>query len=294
MKQTKIDNEITLFSAKDSFVNAVLIEYDTFQVCIDTLHLPTDSKELSSFILSKNKPLKYLINTHGHSDHCFGNRTLYQPGTYLISHEKYLLTNLAERAFLKNVPTRISSSKIMQPDITFSEKLNIPECDMQIIHTPGHSPDASVIYLAEKKLLITGDTVLNSDSELIAIPYFYWDDLDLMLSSLEKLSEMDIGKILTGHGNPCQYNKIEKDILYLKNFKRLMDEFMDMNALMTIDQMKEMTFMQISAEDCLPGTNKKDFWVLKMHQLNQERYIEWKINGKSVESLAFSMQKNEI
>lgn len=287
VKQTQIDNEITLFTANYSNVNAVLIEYDTFLVCIDTLLLPADSRELASAIISRKKPLQYLINTHGHSDHCLGNRVLAQTGTFLIAHEKYALTNWAESAFLKNIPTKIKASQIMPPNITFSQNLLIPECDLQILHTPGHSPDASVINLPVKKLLITGDTILNSDSDQIAIPYFYWGDLDKMLSSLEMLSSLNTHKILPGHGNPCSSNKIQYDILYLHNFKKRMDDFLEANEYLTVDQLKEMAFIEIGADDCLPGTNKEDFWVPKMHQLNIERYIEWKIEGKSIETLNF-------
>jgi hydroxyacylglutathione hydrolase len=231
--------------------------------------------------------LQYLINTHGHSDHIFGNRYLRQPGTYIIAHEKYALTNWAEGAFLKNVPTRINSTKVLPPDITFSDKFNIPACDLEIIHTPGHTPDASVIYLPKKKMLITGDTILNSDSDQIAVPYFYWGDLDDMLSSLLKLADMQIDLILPGHGVPCHGSKIKRDIQYLQNFKLLMDDFLKQNEYLTVDQLKEFAYTQIGAEDCLPGTRKEDFWVPKMHNLNLERYIEWKIEDKSVYSLTF-------
>jgi hydroxyacylglutathione hydrolase len=294
LKQTKIDNEIIFFTAEHSNVNAVLIENVDFLICIDSLQIPSDSKALSSYINSLAKPLKYLINTHGHSDHISGNRFLKQPSTYIISQERYALTNWSEKAFLKNVSPRINPNRLLQPDIVFSQNLNIPECNLQIIHTPGHTPDASVVYLPDKKILITGDTILNSDSNQIAVPFFYYGDLDIMISSLKRLLILNIDTILPGHGIPCPANKIGKDILYLENFKRLMDDFLEKNSYLTVIQLKEMAFIQIGAEDCIPGTNKKDFWVPKMHQLNIERYIEWKMDGSSVYTLNFPKANNQI
>jgi hypothetical protein len=66
-----------------------------------------------------------------------------------------------------------------------------------------------------------------------------------------------------------------------------MDDFLEKNDYLTVSQMIELAYIQIGAEDCLPGTQKEDFWVPKMHNLNLERYIEWKVEGKSVMTLDF-------
>ena len=92
----KISDNITLFSGT-SFVNSVLIEFEKFLIVIDTMLLPKDSKELSLLIKKKNKPIKYILNTHWHSDHCYGNRFIKDENTLIIAHKRFLETITAEK-----------------------------------------------------------------------------------------------------------------------------------------------------------------------------------------------------
>jgi hydroxyacylglutathione hydrolase len=83
--------------------------------------------------------LKYVISTHGHSDHTAGNAELKSVlGAKLVAH---------------------ASSKI-QSDIKVNDgdELNVGNVRLKIIYTPGHTAD-SICVLVDNKKLLTGDTL---------------------------------------------------------------------------------------------------------------------------------------
>jgi hydroxyacylglutathione hydrolase len=83
--------------------------------------------------------LKYIINTHGHSDHTAGN------------------TELSSMFGAK-----IVAYKLAKVNFDFAvddgDTLNVGKVSMQIIYTPGHTAD-SICLLVDNKKLLTGDTL---------------------------------------------------------------------------------------------------------------------------------------
>lgn len=66
---------------------------------------------------------------------------------------------------------------------------------IQVIHTPGHSPGHCCFYEPEKRYLFSGDLIYKG-----CLDAFYpTTDPCLFMQSLEKVSLLDIGRILPGH-----------------------------------------------------------------------------------------------
>ena len=95
--------------------------------------------EITRIIKAENLKLKYIINTHGHSDHASGNQELRS-----ISTAKIVAHNLSR----------------INPDIKVNDgdTLNIDTIQVKVIHTPGHTPD-SICLLVNNQKLLTGDTL---------------------------------------------------------------------------------------------------------------------------------------
>ena len=95
--------------------------------------------EITRIIKAENLKLKYIINTHGHSDHASGNQELRS-----ISTAKIVAHNLSR----------------INPDIKVNDgdTLNIGAIPVKVIHTPGHTPD-SICLLVNNQKLLTGDTL---------------------------------------------------------------------------------------------------------------------------------------
>ena len=72
---------------------------------------------------------------------------------------------------------------------------------LRVLWTPGHSPGHICLYSAERKLLFSGDQILENITPNVA-----WhpgrDALAEFLESLERLVDLDVDLILPGHGEP--------------------------------------------------------------------------------------------
>ena len=91
-------------------------------------------------LLKNNKfNLKYIINTHGHSDHTAGNQELTSAfGAKIVAHK------------LSKVNFDVA---VVDGDI-----LGVGQISLKVIYTPGHTID-SICLLVDNKKLLTGDTL---------------------------------------------------------------------------------------------------------------------------------------
>jgi hydroxyacylglutathione hydrolase len=95
--------------------------------------------ELTRIIKAEDLKLKYIINTHGHSDHTAGNAELQS-----IFNARIVVYNRS----------RINSDvKVADGDVILVGRIPI-----RVIHTPGHTPD-SICLLVDNQKLLTGDTL---------------------------------------------------------------------------------------------------------------------------------------
>jgi len=97
-----------------------------------------NSDALILVLKDQNLRVKYIINTHGHTDHTAANEVIRSRfGAKVVAHK---LTRID-----KNIA-------VVDGDI-----LRLGQLAIKVIHTPGHSRD-SICLLTENKLL-TGDTL---------------------------------------------------------------------------------------------------------------------------------------
>ncbi len=98
-----------------------------------------NASEIIKIIKAKAFDLKYVINTHGHSDHTAGN------------------LELRSIFGAKIVAYKLSKVNFDLP-VEDGDVLNIGNILIKIIYTPGHSLD-SICLLVDNKKLLTGDTL---------------------------------------------------------------------------------------------------------------------------------------
>lgn len=261
-KIIELNPHVTILQAKNSLLNATVIENRDSLLVIDTLLLPKDSKELYDFCLSKNKPVKYIINTHWHSDHCYGNRFFDSFNPIIIAHQSFWNTiNREKNVIAPDRPNIINKKLLRLPNITFTEQLELTDFQLIITHSPGHSDDSTRIYSSQHNITWTGDNVLNSNDEKIAIPYFYWGNGQELLQELNNLVSTNPKTIIPGHGLPCDKLKLAKDIIYLQNILLKHSKNPSLSSELA----------HISLEECYPTNEGDVFWVEKMHLLNLQK-----------------------
>ncbi len=288
----QINDNITVAQASTLKVNAVIVDCEDFIVVIDTLLLPSDIKALKRFIKEKNKPFKYLINTHWHSDHCLGNQILRDEETIIIAHQDYLETLLQERRVLQyeknersvlkssgqkhNFNTisenakrnEINRSDLVYPNICFREEITFSDAfTWHLIESPGHCYGALCVFIEELKVLITGDTVLGFPEGYFSVPYFYWGDPLIYMKTLKRLDTFDFNMIIPGHSDIQSKELILFYLQYLVRIIQKKDELLEVKDHYTLDELKNL----ISLESCLEVFENRKLWVPEMHDLNLQK-----------------------
>lgn len=185
-------------------------------VFIDTAQWITNLEQMISFAQEKCGSIKYLINTESHIDHIFGNHWLKKAGATIIGQEKILDSffkippsfNMTTHDYNVDIikrqdPTalnRMPSEKdyiVAKPDITFGDKLTLKLGDhtFQCVHTPGHSPEQTSVYVPEERCVFVGDNIFN-DCQI----WLHSVDFDDLFRSLDWLNGLDVDYIIPGHG----------------------------------------------------------------------------------------------
>ncbi len=72
---------------------------------------------------------------------------------------------------------------------------------IQVVFTPGHTPDHMSLYHIPSQTLIAGDALNSKDGKLLSCDKYYTLDHPTALKSIAKLVELDIKKVITYHGN---------------------------------------------------------------------------------------------
>jgi len=205
-------------------VNAGAVIGPNWAVLIDTLALPEETLVIRDFIEQEiNVPVRYVINTHSHADHAWGN--CYFPGATIIAHplcRQYLDTTGKEH--LKNAQKdniSFRNVKIVLPHMTFDcgeLNLRVGKKNLRMIRLPGHSSDNIGVIVEEDRILFAGDAAM-------PLPYIVDGDIDDLTQSLKYMSNMGLENIVQGHGDIILRGEIDgfiKDNLtYLSNIRRV-------------------------------------------------------------------------
>ncbi len=110
---------------------------------------------------SQLKPV-HLLCTHGHLDHCFGNDTIYE--AYHLQPELH-----AADEFLAGDMTKQAADFFGMPYdrptppigrfLTAGDSISFGTHQLQVLHTPGHTPGGILFYCEEEHVVFTGDTL---------------------------------------------------------------------------------------------------------------------------------------
>jgi len=172
---------------------------------IDSLISPGFGQQLSGYIRQvTDKSPTYLINTHSHGDHVFGNQVFSPPAT-IIAHEKVRETLLSQgEVMVKSFTERLSGlvpdikdTNVIAPHMTYRRHmtLHLDGRTVELIH-PGvaHTDGDTMVYLPDDKLLYAGDILFNHIFPPIFGSSGGW------ITAIEQIEAMDIDTIVPGHG----------------------------------------------------------------------------------------------
>ncbi len=182
-------------------VNTYLLYNETKEcIIIDPACSNNDEfMELKEFITSKKlKPLK-IINTHLHFDHIWGNGIVKKEyGIKIYAHisDKLLLDNSVLSAEFYGM--KIEQPPAIDEELKNNDKIKLGNTDLEILHTPGHSPGSICIHSEAEKKIIVGDVIFYKGIGRTDLPGGNHSEL---INSIKTkiLSLHDETQILPGH-----------------------------------------------------------------------------------------------
>jgi glyoxylase-like metal-dependent hydrolase (beta-lactamase superfamily II) len=150
--------------------------------------------------------LQLIVNTHLHSDHCGGNaalqarwpgaRTLVPEGGYAAaqawdeSRLTFALTGQTCRPFRVDGCLRAGTA------------IELGGHEWQVHPTPGHDPDAVVLFEPVRRVLISGDALWRNRVAVIFPELDDEDGFGPALATLDLIERLDPAWVIPGHGEP--------------------------------------------------------------------------------------------
>ncbi|MGD8985350.1 MAG: alkyl/aryl-sulfatase [Desulfobacteraceae bacterium] len=198
-------------------------------VIIDT----TESKEAAKEILREfrkitDKPIRYIIYTHGHVDHICGSKVFMEKGTEVIATEDAVnflrkdfgwldefqnrsrhnqFGDVAEAYARKipikapfRLPTLTEGKDFVWPTITFEREYTfvLGGKRFELFHTIGETPDHLMLWLPDEKALFCGDLYYLSFPNLSS-PMLEPRPVRGWYESLERMIAMEPEYLIPGH-----------------------------------------------------------------------------------------------
>lgn len=169
------------------------------------------------------KELELIILTHCHFDHtAAAGEIAKKSGARVAIHieDAPLLKddNISAASLFGRRPPAIEPDMLLED----GQRIRVSEDEeLEVIHTPGHTPGCICLYEPGSKSLFSGDTVFPEGS--IGRTDFDGGDPSALTASISKLTTLDIKTLYPGHGNITSDNvnrQIEMSLRMSRGFLR--------------------------------------------------------------------------
>jgi glyoxylase-like metal-dependent hydrolase (beta-lactamase superfamily II) len=166
--------------------------------------------------------VRYVINTHYHADHSWGN--CFFPGATVISHslcrQLMLEKGMPSLEAARKQNNTLRQVKIVLPHLTIDQgEMNLRVGKKNLILTPatGHSNDGISVLVEEDRILFAGDAFM-------PLPYLVDGNIDDLVASIKRIGRMGLENIVQGHGDVILRGEIEaavkENLAYLSAIRK--------------------------------------------------------------------------
>ena len=183
-----------------------------------------------------SKKIRFLLLTHSHSDHVFGNEVFRD--CEIVAHrslkdrmQELLLTTWSKESLEKQVAelrktdperaSRFEGVQITLPTRVFDGEFKIAGGNLDILmrHVGGHTRDSSIVYFPNEQVLFSGDIIFSQTFPYGGDPTA---DPDEWLQALKGILEMSVKTIVPGHGPICDKREVQAYIDFIETVKSKM------------------------------------------------------------------------
>jgi len=161
----------------------------------------SEAKMVFNEIARSRLKVKFIVNTHGHSDHIGGNRvTKEYYGAPILIHEQ-------DFSLLSNPP---ADRKLRDGEV-----IEVGDVKLRVVHTPGHSKGSIVLLGSDE--VFSGDTLFAGSIGRYDLP---GGSLDELVNSLKSklLTLPDRFRVYPGHGPVSTIGEERRSNPFLRSF----------------------------------------------------------------------------
>lgn len=183
---------------------------------IDTLLRPQDMDPILGLLGEvADARRRVVVNTHHHWDHVYGNAAFTQADI------------VAQRACPRLIEAQMGSGSetvplpppegVPLPTVTFGDRLTYADEGetVHLIHTPGHTEDSLIVYLAQARILFGGDTV-----EWPLPNLTQRNGLEEWVRTLRQLKQLPVDLVVPSHGPAMDKSIIDANECYIVGLHR--------------------------------------------------------------------------
>ena len=196
MEQLTADVWVHRLDAEGFPTVAAVVLTPTRAFVVDTLMRTQDMSPVLELLAERAGGRRLVIvNTHHHWDHVYGNAAF--PGVDIVAQRACPRLILAQGTTADESVPRQPPEGVPLPTVTFGDRLTYSDGleTVHLLHTPGHSEDSLVVFLAGARLLFAGDTL-----EWPLPNFCQRDGKDIWIHTLRQLKQLPVDLIVPSHG----------------------------------------------------------------------------------------------
>ncbi len=162
----------------------------------------------------KPQDIKIIANTHLHIDHYWGDQAFKEAsGAKVLLHplqkESVETSGVETARFFGLEPVELKEDGILD-----GETLSLGNIELELIYSPGHSPDSFCFYSKADKFLVCGDVIFAGNTGRVDLP---GGSAEQLKASIERLAALDIEYLLPGHmGIVSGAAKVKKNFEFVR------------------------------------------------------------------------------
>ncbi len=164
-------------------------------------------------------PIRYVINTHVHPDHTYGNAAFQHGGTHFVGHEKLANTMLLRKEQYEKLNARLlgeagKASTTVPPDTAVHEQLTLDLGNRTLQLQPqsvAHTHTDLTVLDTKTNTLFSGDLLFAQRTPVVE------GDIKGLIAALEHINQSQYTLIVPGHGleSKDQSSIIGNELRYL-------------------------------------------------------------------------------
>ena len=208
-----------------------------------------------------DQPVKYVVLENGQGHAMLGSNYWQAQGATVIAH-KDAAHEIEENGIAiletqkETIKEKAEGTEVVMPDETF-EDIKVIEMGgvrMEVLYLgPAHSPGDIIVWLPEKKLVISGDMAFHQRM----LPLFEHTDTAAWIETWDKFADLGAQTVIPGHGGPTTMDVVT---LYTKDYlvhlrKEVAAVIEDGGSMLEAYEIDQSDFMHLPTAEFLSKRN---------------------------------------